>query len=271
MRERLATGADETVAGSLEDGSSLARAADGTEAVVHLAAVSHARSGRVYDRINHLGTRLLAAAAADAGCQRFVLAGSRIASSERGPYAHSKLRAEEAVRDAGVPFVIVRLPEVIGLGGRDGPDRIIARASSGLTIPIPGRGQHVICPAHVDDVLEPLAAALESDAAPGRTYTLAGDCLSVRDFSDLCVEVFESTSRVRTLPMAALAALGTAARALPLPIDPDLGARLSTSGSVTTTEAEADLGFAPRGTRVALRAIAAGASRPPPVTGPRPA
>jgi nucleoside-diphosphate-sugar epimerase len=255
VHERPVPGADETVAGSLEDEASLARAVDGADAVLHLAAVSHARSGRTYERTNHLSTRRLTAAARNSGGARFVLAGSRIASRDRGPYALSKLRAEEAVRDAGAPFVIVRLPEVIGLKGRDGPDRIIARALRGQSIPIPGKGEHVICPAYVDDVLTPLALALESEAAIGHTYTLAGECVSVREFSELCVEVFGSESRVRALPMSAIAALGAAARALPLPIDPDLAARLSTAGSKTTPESGRDLGFAPRPLREALRTI----------------
>lgn len=238
--------AHERMRGDLAHVDTLKRGLDGVDGVVHLAALTHSRRDRLYERVNVEGTRLLLNAARDATSGRFLHVSTRAISQEGGGYSRSKRAAEDRVRAAGVDAVIIRLPEVYGTGGNEGVDRIIAQARAGRQILVAGRGEHEICPAHVDDVAAAMVAALEAPSASRRTYTLAGTCMTVREFADACVAALGSSSRVRHVPLFALRAAGLAAHILPIPIYPDQLARLRAAKPHASPEAWIDLGFSPR-------------------------
>jgi nucleoside-diphosphate-sugar epimerase len=245
--------ADEVVAGDLGDPASLARAAAGATAVLHLAARTHARRPRDYDEANVAGTRRLLDAAREAGVERFVHVSTRAIGAAGGAYSRSKLAAEGVVEGSGLEWTIVRLPEVYGAGSAEGVDDVIARARRGTPIPVVGRGDDLVCPVHVDDAVAALAAALTAPAAAGKVYTLAGDCLTVRDFARACAAAFGTRSRIVDVPLPALRALSLAARVAPLPLYPDQLARLRAPKPPRSPEAAADLGFAPRALADGLR------------------
>lgn len=99
---------------------------------------------------------------------------------------------------------------------------------------------------HVDDAVAALAGAVAAPAASGRTYALGGDCLTVREFAEACARAFSSASRVRPVPVTAVAALGLLGRVLPLPIYPDQLARLRAEKAPISPDAERELGFRTR-------------------------
>jgi 2-alkyl-3-oxoalkanoate reductase len=257
VHTRPVPGSDEQVAGDLADEASLGAAATGAAAVLHLAARTHARSERDYLSANTEGTARLLAAARRAGVARFVHVSTRAVSPEGGAYSRSKLAAEALVRDAGIEHVILRLPEVYGAGSREGVDDMLARARRGAAIPVVGRGADRLCPVHVDDLSRPVIAALSTDAARNRTYTLAGECRSAREVALACAEAGGGRSRIVRVPAAAVAAASVAARFLPLPLYPDQLARLRAEKPAASAEAAADLGFAPRPLEAGLRAAVA--------------
>jgi NADH dehydrogenase len=242
--------ADETASGDLRDPGALERAATGVDAVIHLAAVTHARSERAYRAVNVEGARNLLEAASRAGVGRFVHASTRAIDRSGGAYSRSKADAEDAVRASGLAFAIVRLPEVFGVGAAEGVDAILARARAGRPVPVVGNGSHEVCPVHADDAVAALAAALE--APPGRTYTLAGECMSVRVFAERSIVALGSRSRIVGIPEAAVAVLSRVSRALPLPLYPDQLARLRAPKPAPTPEARAELRFEPRPLEEAL-------------------
>ena len=250
LHERPVPEADEEARGSLEDAESLARAATGAQAVVHLAGLTHSRDPGAYERLNADATAALARAAEAVGAERLVHVSSRAISPDGGAYSVSKLRAEEAVRRSSVPWVIIRLAEVYGGDGREGVDRIVQAARDGSVVPIVGRGDDVVCPIHVDDAVAALAGAL--DASPGRTYTVGGDCLTVADFAAECRRLLGRGRQVR-IPVAVVRAASIAARKLPLPLYPDQLARLRSPKEPPTPEAERELGFRIRGLGEGLR------------------
>lgn len=249
VHRRPVEAADEQVWGDLADASSLARAADGADAVVHLAARTHARRAADYFAANVEGTRRLLAAAVP----RFVHVSSRAIGEGGGGYSDSKREAERLVERSAAEWVIVRLPEVYGAGGAEGVDRIIDGARRGGTIPIVGDGADEVCPVHVDDVTPALAAAL--DAPAGRTYTLAGECMTTRAFAEACAAAFGG-GRIVRLPVPAVRALSVAARVAPLPLYPDQLDRLRAPRPAPSPEAAAELGFAPRPLQAGLRGLA---------------
>ena len=244
VRRRPVVNADECVQGDLRDGSTLDAAVRGAGVVVHLAAVTHARRSRDYIETNVLGTRRLLDAAARHGVRRFVHVSTRAVSETGGAYSRSKLRAERAVSDAPVEHTIVRLSEMYGGAGAEGIDRIVSRARRGATIPIVGQGGDRVCPMHVDDAIEGIVGAVDAAVARGRTYTLGGECMSIREFAEGCARAFSSAGRLRPVPVMAVAALGLLGRVLPLPIYPDQLARLRAKDKPqVSSEAERELGF----------------------------
>jgi NADH dehydrogenase len=231
-------------------------AADGVTAVVHLAALTHSRASSRYEAINVRGTQNLLEAARVAGVRRFLFISTRAIAPEGGAYSRSKRAAEEAVRASGLDWTIVRLPEVYGAGGDEGVDSIVARARLGDRIPVVGRGDDVLCPALVDDVIPACVRALESPQAVRRSYTLAGPCLTVREFVDLAAAAFGRRPRLIRVPAPAVAALSVASRFVPLPVYPDQLARLRSSKPAASPEAETDLEFRPRSLRDGLAVVA---------------
>jgi nucleoside-diphosphate-sugar epimerase len=251
VHRRPVLGADETVAGDLADPGSLAPALDGVDAVVHVAAVTHARSAPAYDAVNVAGTRNLLAAARHV--KRFLHVSTRAIDPSGGAYSRSKAEAERLVRDSSLPFTIVRLPEIYGAGGREGVDAIVARTRTGRPVPLVGDGSHEVCPIPLADAVGALVAALAADAALGRTYTLAGHCLTLRAFAERCAAVFGSRVAVIGVPVPAVAALSALARFAPLPLYPDQLARLRSPKPRGSDEAARDLGFRPRPLEEGLR------------------
>jgi nucleoside-diphosphate-sugar epimerase len=248
VHRRAVAAADEQVEGDLADADTLRRAASGVDAVLHLAARTHARRAVDYMEANVEGTRRLL----DARIARFVHVSSRAIGEGGGAYSDSKRDAERLVERSDGEWTIVRLPEVYGAGSSEGVDRIIDAARRGGTIPLVGGGADEVCPVHVDDVTAALAAAL--DARAGRVYTLAGECMTTRAFAEACIQEFGG-GRIVPVPVSAIRALGLAARVMPLPLYPDQLARLRAPKPAATPEAGPDLGFAPRGIREGLRAL----------------
>jgi NADH dehydrogenase len=251
-RTRVAA-ADEEVAGSLDDRRSLDAAVAGAAAVVHLAGSTHARRPAHYDAVNRRGTADLVAAAASGGALRFVLVSTRAIAPEGGAYSRSKAAAEAAVRASTLAWSIVRLPEVYGTGG-EGVDDVIARAARGRRVAVVGDGDDVVCPIHVDDAAAACARALEVSAAVGQTYTLAGDCLTIRELAREAADVAGRRLRLVRVPVAAVRALSVAAYALPLPLYPDQLDRLRSPKPPPSSDAAADLRFRPRPLRAGLEA-----------------
>ena len=248
-------GADETITGDLLDPESLVAAVNGVDAVLHLAAVTHARRAASYDVINVGGTGALVAASEAAGVSRLVYVSTRAIGEDAGAYGRSKANAERIVAAGRVAFTIVRLPEVYGAGGSEGIDQVLDRARRGGIIPVVGRGDDEVRPIHVDDAVAALIAALASDRTVGRTYTLAGESLNLGELARQSADAAGAGARVIYLPVRLVAALSEASRVLPLPLYPDQLARLTATKPPPSDDAAADLGFTPRplDLRTALR------------------
>jgi nucleoside-diphosphate-sugar epimerase len=241
---RPAPGADESVPGDLLVPESLAAAVTGVQAVVHAAAVTHSRRGRRYAEVNVGGTRALVTAASAGRVERFVHISSHAIGVGGGPYSDSKREAEDVVRSGGVPFTILRLPEVYGAGG-EGIDRMIAAARAGRPLPVIGTGDFELRPVHVDDAIDVVARALEAPAAANKTYTLGGPSLTLREAADVCRRLSGGRSRIVSVPEGVLRAATALSRLLPLPVYPDQFDRLRAPRPAPSPDARAELDFAP--------------------------
>jgi len=185
-------GADD-VLGSVTDASAVARAVDGVDGIVHLAAkVSLAGDPAEFDEVNVVGTVRLLQAALAAGAGRFVYvsspsvahSGSSIVGDDalpadpllaRGDYARTKATAELAALaadSAELAVVAVRPHLVWGPGDTQLVARIVDRASRGR-LPLLGHGAALIDTTYVDNAASAIAAALErAPVVHGNSYVV---------------------------------------------------------------------------------------------------
>jgi dihydroflavonol-4-reductase len=201
-RRNLADLSVEVVEGSLEDASSLARAAAGCRYLFHVAADYRLwvpDPAPMY-RANVEGTRVLLRGALDAGVERVVYTSSVAtlglvaegtgdeetpSSFENmiGHYKRSKFQAEEVVRDLverhGIPAVIVNPSTPVGPRDRKPTPtgRLIVEAARGHMPGYVDTGLNIV---HVDDVATGHLAAAEMGRV-GERYILGGQNMSLAE------------------------------------------------------------------------------------------
>ena len=165
----------ELAEGDMTDPASLRRAVDGCDAVVHLVAIITGRPGD-FERVMTEGTAELAGAAAAAGVRRFVLM-SALGTSEQTkglvPYYRAKWAMERTVESSGIPYTIFRPSFVFGADG-GALQQFLRIARLAPVTPIVGPGTQRLQPIWVDDVAAHFTAAVDLDAAAGRTFELGG-------------------------------------------------------------------------------------------------
>jgi nucleoside-diphosphate-sugar epimerase len=183
------------VHGSLDDAHVLEAACEGVDVVVHMAALTHARTDAEYVRVNAAGTERLLAAALGArnGPRRFVYLSSLAAA---GPcvdglgvgaddperpltaYGRSKLAGERVVLEAGdrIEVVVLRPPAVYG--PRDTDLYHFFRIARWGLVPVPTGPARPLQMVHVADLAQALVRAVAAPSAAGvyhiaepRTYT----------------------------------------------------------------------------------------------------
>jgi nucleoside-diphosphate-sugar epimerase len=162
----------------------------GVDSVVHLAGIAHigpAIGEADYDRVVHAATAELAAACSKAGVRRLVFMSSVRAQS--GPaaagvltendaprpteaYGRAKLRAEAAVRAAGVPWTILRPAMVYGAGAKGNLALLLRLADSPWPLPFAGLANQRSL-VSLDNLIAAVRIGLGADAAARQLYLVA--------------------------------------------------------------------------------------------------
>jgi len=179
--------------GDVSDATAVSEAAEGHDAIVHLAALVAPRPA--WDdayRVNVVGTRNVVAAAAR--CGRLLHVSSPSVAFDGGPavgagaapadyrgpdaYTRSKALAERYVLEhASVPTVVVRPHLVWGPGDLQLIGRIVSRARQGR-LALPDHGRALVDTTYVDDAAAAVVAGLDrtgaSSEAWGRAWVVTG-------------------------------------------------------------------------------------------------
>ena len=164
---------------------SVARAIEGSAAVVNLVGVLVKSGRQTFDAVHVDGGRVVAKAARDAGVTHVVHV-SAIGADARsqGHYGRSKAAGEAAVLEQFPDAVILR-PSIV-FGAEDTFfNRFADMARMSPLMPLIGGGRTRFQPVYVGDVAAAIVAAVEGKGKPGTVYELGGpEVISFRKLLD---------------------------------------------------------------------------------------
>lgn len=173
--------------GDVRTGDGLAEAlADVDEVVIALAfpgsPMEQPRLGRTFMDVDAAGTERVVAAAAGARARRVVyLSGAGAAKDADRHWFRAKWRAEEAVRNSGMAWTIIRPTWIYGPGDVS-LNRFLGFARILPVVPMTSMGGQLLAPVFIDDAARLAADSLEADAAANQVFELGGpEVMTMRD------------------------------------------------------------------------------------------
>ena len=228
----------------IADAAQVAAAVQGSDAVINLVGLLYGN----FEAAHVAGAEHVAKAAAAAGVKALVQI-SAIGADAESPsrYAQTKAEGERRVRAAFAAATILR-PSII-FGPEDGFfNKFAGLARFTPVLPLIGGGKTRFQPVFVGDVAAAIVAALDSEAAQGRTYELGGP--TIYSFRDLMQIVLDVTGRKRALvplPFALASLKAFFLQLMPKPLlTPDQVTLLKSDNVVSPTALGlADLGIVP--------------------------
>jgi dihydroflavonol-4-reductase len=259
----------ELIPGYLTSAGDVRQAAQGVEAIYHIAAAYRTakQPASYYFDVNVGGTEHVLAAAAREGARVVYCSTAGVhghvrqsPSDESAPYnpgdvyQESKLRAEERVREAmaaGVQASIVRPGGIYGPGDM----RLLKlfRTVQNGTFRIFGRGEVNYHLVYIDDLVDGLVLAAELPQAVGEAFIIAGPrYTSLNELSLLVAEAVGAQMPKRRFPLWPLLAAATVCEGLcrPLRIEPPLHRRRADffvkNRAFSTAKARQLLGYEPK-------------------------
>ena len=145
----------------------------GVDAVVNLVGILRECGPQTFSAVHDAGPRALFAACLEANVRRVVhlsaLGADRHAQSQ---YHLSKRRADEFLAGLPLDWTIVQPSLVFGPNGSSA--RLFMTLAALPLIPLPGRGEQLVQPIHVDDLCRGLLNMVESGAATHRCIAAVG-------------------------------------------------------------------------------------------------
>ena len=236
-------------------------AAEGCDAVVHIAGIVSESDDQTYESVNVNGTRLVLAEAERAGVRRFVFVSSLGAERGQSGYHQSKRKAEELVRKFRREWVIVRPGNVYGPGD-EVISLILKLIRTAPMMPVIDEGDQKFQPVWHEDVGRAIALAIESKDAVGQALDIAGpDVTTMNDLLDRLSQITGKSPTRVPLPgaLASLGARAAAALGMGLPVD-DAQIKMLNEGNVIRgaggNALDTVFGIAPTPLSVGLRKLA---------------
>jgi uncharacterized protein YbjT (DUF2867 family) len=215
--------------GDVRDPGGLSSALEGVEVVVGCvqfpnSPIENRRRGHTFEETDAAGTERLVAAAKAAGVRRYIyLSGAGAGPDAEYHWFRSKWRAETAVRESGITYVILRPSWVYGPEDRS-LNRMLGMARALPFAPIIGDGnKQRLQPVFIDDVGRAVAEAVDKPAADNRVFDLGGpEVLTMNEIVRTALEVAGKRRPLLSMPKALLKAQALFLRLLPgPPLTPD--------------------------------------------------
>ena len=207
---RLPTGVPVEVAvSSLNDVRGLRAAMRGVEAVYHLAG-GEGEGGRAnLQTVDIDGTRALTEAAADARIERIFYISHLGADRAAGfPVLKAKGIAEEFVRKSGVPYTILRGSILFGPEDEFTNGLAMLLAAAPGFLPLPSKGETLVQPLWVEDLVTCLVWALDNPETVNQTYEVGGsEYISLRKVVEAVMDVTRQRRLMVNWPMQSMRGL----------------------------------------------------------------
>lgn len=212
----------EPFAGDVADPSSLRGAADGCDAILHIAGIAEEHPPETtFAKINVGGTRNMLDLAAAANVRRFVFISSLGAERGTSEYHRSKLEAEQLVRAADREWLILRPGAVYGPG-----DEVISLLFKMVrTLPalaVLDDGKQEFQPVWYEDLAKAIATAIERDDLSRQIFEIAGtERTSMHDVIERIGRITDRDPALVPVPMplASLAVKLASFASVPVPAD----------------------------------------------------
>jgi NADH dehydrogenase len=214
--------------GDVRDEASLRSAFEGVETVVNSvqfpnSPIENKRKGWTFEAIDYRGTVAQVEAALEAGVRKMVyVSGAGAAADASKHWFRYKWQAEEAVRNSGLAFVIVRPTWVYGPADVS-LNRFLGFARMLPFVPTFGDGKQAMQPLFIDDLARILADAAERADADGQTLEAGGpERMSMDEVIRAALEVAGKRRPIVHQPVALGKALAALLQLLPNPpLTPD--------------------------------------------------
>ncbi len=248
------------VEADLVQADTLTAALDGVGTVIHCAAITANLKETypgAYQRVNALGTENLVATARAAGVRRLVaISGLGTRPAPAGTYMATRWALEEAVRNSGIPHVILQPSVQFG----DDAEFVAALARlirTSPVVPALGGGRTRFQPIWVEDVVTCVERSISDDALLNRSHAIGGsECLTFKEILQAIAGVMGRRRLILPLPMPLArlqARLLSAVMAHP-PLTPATLELFAFDNATDLDAVERTFGFRPRGFREHLRA-----------------
>jgi uncharacterized protein YbjT (DUF2867 family) len=234
------------VEGDLADAHALANLLREADAFVHVASLGFGHADAVVGALESAGVRR-------------AIFFSSTSLFTRLPAASKSVRqaAEDRVRRMAGDWTILRPTMIYGDAGDRNLSRLIRFVARSPVVPLPGGGQALLQPVHVEDLGRAAVDALASATTACREYDLPGaDPAPLRQLIDHVARELGRRPLVVTLPIRPMATLAGAWSRLGLPprISAEQVLRLAEDKAFSYESARHDWGYSPRGWREGLTA-----------------
>lgn len=217
LRERGA----ELVPGDITRPESLAGAAEGCDAAIHLVGIIREKGRYTFESVHVQGTAHVLEAARSAGVRKFVQMSALGAKPQGTAYQRTKFEGEERVRRSGLPHAILR-PSIIFGRGSPVVRMWLRMVRWSPVVPVLGDGRYRLQLVYVGDVAAAFVRAAEREDLQG-TFEVAGpEKLTYDETLEAVADAMGKRIRTWHIPLGVVwpAVRGAAALRLPAPITP---------------------------------------------------
>ena len=236
------------ITGDLERPSTYGAHLAGVNLVVHVAGITHSDTNDQYFRLNTDAGRKLIYVAEACGVNRFIFISTRAIGPGCGAYGVSKRMLEQSLQASGLDWIILRVAEVYDVTKNEGINVLMAQVLGKKVIPIPGNGEDLLSPVHVDDVVAAVSAIAATSGIQNKIYTLCGPkTYSIKGFIGMMCQILHVNRVGVMIPFFLIrVVMGlNCIFKLSFHLTRDQLQRLTVAKDADFSEAEHDFGFSP--------------------------
>ena len=212
------------------------------QVILHMAAVTHSENPSEYFRVNTELTKQLLSACNPQ--QHFVYVSTICAHPDGGAYGRSKWLAEEAIRNSGLTYTIIRPAEIYASKSGEGIDALLELARKIHILPdFRWRGSITYAPISVEEAAQFIAKVTMEHRSTNETYTVCAErpCSAL----EMAEALRSSVHPLFVVPVPIIILRAANALRLPVPFKRDQIDRLPPAKTYDISPARRDYNFRP--------------------------